>query len=826
MAELNRFAARIGENVTTLAGMRCWTRFGLHGVALVAALLVVLPTATESWAAPPTEDDTPSTEAERVRPRAAPTVQPRPQHRGPAALRAEYPTDPRAALLERIRCEGEDASTCFMDESWSDFDHQSFERVGEAEIEQLLAEILAGLEAHDSERIRRAEAEMQAETAAEAGWFGADDHLMHPSTDIYDDPVAALSRPDLHLDLIDPADFDYPIVLNQRTQDWMVYFLTRGRRWYVRWLARSQRYAPLIVPRLREAGLPTDLLYQSMIESGFNPYATSTAAAVGIWQFIPSTGRAYGLDRDWWIDERRDPEQATGAAIELMSDLYRQFGSWELASSAYNAGSGKISRAIRQYETEDYWELSASHRTYLKAETKNYVPKIMAAAILAKYADRYGLTEEIKEDDILGAWVHDVVPVSEATDLRVAAGLLGLTLEELEGMNPALRRGYTPPGVENYPLNVPSGRGAAFAEAYSKLPEAKRTTFVRYTVRRGDTLGRIAKNYGVPVSTVMRMNNISDARKLRVGQKLLIPVRADALGGRDLVHVVVRGDTLSGIAEKYGMKVADLRSNNSLKDDTLAVGQRLEVRTAGAATPPPVAATTTASVSRSDAAESAASTSGGPTQTWHTVKGGDSLSRIATTHRTTISELRRLNGFGNRHVLHPGDKIRLRPDPPTDPTTTYTVKSGDTLSEIARRYGMTTPELMRINSLKDSDIRVGQKLKVVASGRGGSPVVHVVAAGDTLSTIAERYKTSVDSIQRGNGLTGTNIRVGQKLTVYPSGGGSGRAAERTIDYRVQSGDTLGGISRRYGVSVDELMAWNDLNGTTIRPGQKLRVILR
>ena len=204
---------------------------------------------------------------------------------------------------------------------------------------------------------------------------------------------------------------------------------------------------------------------------------------------------------------------------------------------------------------------------------------------------------------------------------------------------------------------------------------------------------------------------------------------------------------------------------------------------------------------------------------------GDSLYEIATKHGTSVSELRRLNKFGSKHVLHPGDRVRLRPDPPVDPTTRYAVKSGDTLSTIASRYGMTTKELMRINSLTSDRISVGQKLKVVASGRGGSPVVHTVARGDTLSQIAEKYRTSVDSIQTGNSIRGTSISVGQKLTVYPGNGGTG-ASERTIDYQVQSGDTLGAISKKYGVSVDELMAWNELRGDTIRPGQRLRVILR
>jgi LysM repeat protein len=178
-------------------------------------------------------------------------------------------------------------------------------------------------------------------------------------------------------------------------------------------------------------------------------------------------------------------------------------------------------------------------------------------------------------------------------------------------------------------------------------------------------------------------------------------------------------------------------------------------------------------------------------------------------------------------VLHPGDKVRLRPDPPVDPTTTYTVRGGDTVSGIASKYGMTSRELMRINSMKNDTIRVGQKLKVVVSGRGGSPTIHKVATGDTLSEIAEKHSVSVDALQRWNGLNGSSIRVGQELTLYPGQSGtSGASAERTIAYQVQSGDTLGRISSKYGVSVGDLMAWNGLSNHTIRPGQKLRVVLR
>jgi membrane-bound lytic murein transglycosylase D len=761
--------------------------------AAIAAFLFVIPGAYASS----------STGSDDDRPRLALKIQPRPK-------RTRAPT--HSDILDRIRCEGEEAATCFKDPPFDDDEEP-------VDLAEILAEILDGLEPHDVDLVREASEELDAKDTAERSWFGADDHLMHPSTDIYSDPVGALTDPALYLDLVDPDDFDYPIVLNQRTQDWMVYFLTRGRKWYVRWLARSERYAPLLLPKLRAAGLPEDLLYQSMIESGFNPYATSHASAVGIWQFISSTGKAYGLQNDWWVDERRDPVMATDSAIRFMANLYARFGSWELASAAYNAGPGKISRAIDMYDTEDFWELSAAGRNYLKPETKNYVPKIMAAAILAKYADRYGLTAEIEDEDRLGAWVFDVVRVPEATDLRAAAELLDLELEDLEAMNPALRRGYTPPGVANYPLSIPVGTAEAFAAALARLPDDERTTFVRYKVRRGDTLGRIASKFDVPSKAVQRMNGIRDPRKLRVGQRLLIPVRADSLGSRKLLHVVARGETLSSIGRKYGMRVSALRDLNGLDGDGLRIGQKLKVMTAGTPSAPPAAAVRTASTSRPRR-------TGQPTTTWHTVRSGDSLYRIAGSKGTTVAELRRLNGFSNRHVLHPGDKVRLRPDPPTDPTTRYTVRSGDTLSTIAARYGMSTKELMRINSLTSDRLRVGTRLKVVVSGRGGSPVVHTVRSGDTLSQIAEKYRTSVDSIQKENGLRSASIGVGQKLTVYPGRSGGGAPSERTIDYQVRSGDTLGAISRKYGVSIDELMAWNELANHTIRPGQRLRVILR
>ena len=727
----------------------------------------------------------------------------------------------RHDILDELRCQGEDPSTCFVEPDFS-LEAEGAESARDEDIDALLREVLAGLSAHEGEQIRQATAELEAEAALEVDYFGAADHLMHPSTDLYSNPKKAyLDRPDLMLDQIDPRDFDYPIVVNNRVQNWMVYFLTRGRRWFVKWIARKDRYEPLIVPELEAAGLPKNLVYQAMIESGFNPYATSHASAVGVWQFIQSTGRSYGLQRDWWVDERRDPVMATRAAIAFLTHLHGRFGDWKLASAAYNAGGGKISRAIKMYDTEDYWEMSSDSYSYLKPETKNYVPKIIAAAILGTYADRYGLTAEIKEEHRLSPWDYDTVTVSEATDLQVVARIIGTSMEELEAMNPALRRGYTPPGVQNYPLSVPKGDGARFAREFAKIPESERTTFVRYRIRKGDTLGKIASKYSVPVAMIQRMNGISDPRRIRVGRSLLIPVRATELGARTLTHIVSKGESLSVLAQKYGTSTQVLRDANKLKSDTLEIGQKIQVTTQGS-TSVASASSSTSSPSKSAPAEAArAPIKSKARTTWHTVSSGDSLYKIATANGLSVDDLRRLNKLTKTSVIHPGNKLRLREDPPPPTTSKYIVSKGDTLSGIANRHGMGTAELKKLNSLSSDTIRLGQTLTVRG---GGASVSHTVASGDTLYEIARRYSVSVESIKRSNAIGGNTIQPGQKLKI-PSDG-KGGVDNTTIAYQVRSGDTLSGISQKYGVTVAELKTWNRLNNDSIRPGQKLQVRLQ
>ncbi len=741
----------------------------------------------------------------------------------PARAKEEVP-DARSELLERIRGESEDPATCFIEPTPLPAREPPPTAFAEHEIELLLSEVLSGFEAHEQEFIEAAQDEMTDERFEELAYFGSADHLMHPSSDFYTDPLATLVTPPLLLNRIDPRDFDIPIVLNDRTEAWMTYFLTRGRRYYTRWLARGERYLPLLRERLQEAGLPQDLAYQAMIESGFNPYATSRAKAVGVWQFMSYTGKHYDLQIDWWVDERRNPDLATTAAINYLSYLYRLFGDWTLASAAYNAGEGKIGRAIKRYGTRDLWELSADKRTYLKPETKNYVPKIMAAAILSKYRDRYGLTGEILEEDRLAAWSFDKVQVPEATGLAVVAKILGIEEEELEAINPELRRWCTPPGIENYPLNVPVGSGENLLAELKKIPEEDRVTFVRYKIRRGDTIGAISGRYGVPTKAIMKMNGIRDARRLRIGQHLVVPVRPTGAGAQDrtLVHVVAKGESLSIIAKRYGTTVAHLQEKNRLKGTTLSIGQRLTVTGSKASAP---------AAKRSSTPKLAS----GKTQ-WHTVKGGDTLGAIAKRHGTTVATVKKLNGLkGDR--IRVGQRLKVgrtagKAVAKTGKTSSYVVQKGDVVGTIAQKFGMSIADLRSLNKLSRDRIYVGQTLKVRRSGGATASAkkpaktrTYTVKSGDALSVIASRHGVSTSDIKRWNGLKSDRIKVGQKLTI--KGGSSApttrTASVKTATYTVKAGDTLWEIARKNGVTVDSIKRTNGLRSNSLKPGQKLRI---
>jgi membrane-bound lytic murein transglycosylase D len=398
--------------------------------------------------------------------------------------------------------------------------------------------------------------------------------------------------------------------LTGRIDKFVRYFQNRGRDRFEVWLARSGKYSDMMRGILAEYGLPGDLFYLALIESGFSPYAYSVARAAGPWQFIKGTARRYGLQVDWWVDERRDFEKATRAAAAYLRDLHGMFDSWPLAAAAYNAGEGKITRAVARYKTEDFSELIRYR--YLKPETKDYVPKMLAALSIAKDPERYGFGEVRYEPPL----EFDRATVPGATDLSAMGRILDVPLETLRALNPELRRFCTPPSRDEYEMRLPKGSGAVALERMEEIRSEAKVTFVRHTVRRNETLASLSERYQTPVAVLKELNGLR-GNSLERTPRIIIPVTGlsaeasvpgRALSPQDLklAHMRVdegyrrgglvrvrRGDTLSHIARRTGVSVRDLMRANGIRDPgMLRAGAVLRIPGPGSAPapgPPPQA---------------------------------------------------------------------------------------------------------------------------------------------------------------------------------------------------------------------------------------------
>lgn len=434
-----------------------------------------------------------------------------------------------------------------------------------------------------------------------------------PSLEAKDETPSELGDVDAKQDLqADEIEADrlsrqtFPLVYNEFVDQWVRFFTGRGRGTFERWLQRSTRYIPMIKQVLQEEGLPPDLIYLAMIESGFNPKARSHAKAVGPWQFIKSTGERYGLQVDYWIDERKDITKSTRAAAHYLKELHQIFGSWYLAAAAYNAGEGKVLMAIRRDRSRNFWELSRKKKNFRK-ETQNYVPKIIAAALLAKNPERYGFVGLEYEQPL--SWTEVSVPAG--VDLKSVAEVTDVPLDTLRILNAELRRDITPPG-DGFKMRVPQETGSVLAAKVSELKTKKVGRILTHTIRRGDTLGAIARRYGVDVQAIMEFNSIRSAKKLRLGMELEIPVAeglsrvrfkertsdprnktpqaksrkrsessaslasAESAGS----YKVQEGDTLWDIAKRFNTSVDTLLKTNGLKSSrNLRVGMVLKLPT-------------------------------------------------------------------------------------------------------------------------------------------------------------------------------------------------------------------------------------------------------
>lgn len=395
--------------------------------------------------------------------------------------------------------------------------------------------------------------------------------------------VIRLEEPNTQ-NLYDNSRYDFPITINARVEGWIDYFTGRGRPHMERYLARSSRYIPVMRQTLKREGLPEDLVYLALIESGFNVRASSRARAVGPWQFIKATGKRYGLRVDAWIDERRDPIQSTEAAAHYLKDLYLMFESWYLAASAYNAGEYKILRAIEQLKTNNYWRICET--TWLRRETKDYIPKLIAAAIIAKNPDKYGFDDIDYQEPLQ----FDTITVDFPITLRQVAGIVKVSSEELQDLNPELLRNQVPPGIGAYELKIPPGSRVLVERTLTALDKrVVATSPSSYIVQPGDSLASIGRKYKVTVRELASANNLSPREKLASGLALIIPHgdrkrtsevatrRTDNNDGY-FHHTVRRGESLWSISERYNVTVQDLFRWNNLTRSQIHPGKRIRVK--------------------------------------------------------------------------------------------------------------------------------------------------------------------------------------------------------------------------------------------------------
>jgi membrane-bound lytic murein transglycosylase D len=496
-----------------------------------------------------------------------------------------------------------------------------------------------------------------------------------------------------------------PDTSNPQVLKWIEFFTTSGRSTFERWLRRSGRYMELFRRALQKEGLPPDLVHLVFVESGFNVNARSVSAAVGPWQFLRGTARLFGLTVNQWVDERKDPEKSTVAAARYLKHLYTMFGDWPLAIASYNAGEGTVMRAVQRQGTSNYWDLR------LPRQTEEYVPQFMAVLEIMRNPEKYSFDGVELEDPM----EFDQVALTGPVDLRALARLADCTYEELKLLNPAVLR-HAANGAHGVTMvRVPPGKGEALMAKLregAKLPAVDLT--LQHRVRRGETLQKIANQYHVSASRLALANGIGRRHPLRRGMTLTVPAAlgapapAEILDGDPrastgyvpergytprrvvdgqsnsegrLVHVVRKGETLSAIAQRYGVTVQEIRTWNRLAAGSVRRGTRLKIRTG-------------------EIADGAAAT-GPESDSGAEASGEESQAEAAPA------------APANPAARAVAKKSAQGPATPERPRSVV-VRRGETLSVIARRHGITVRELMKANGLRTSRVLAGQRLRLPA----------------------------------------------------------------------------------------------------------------
>ena len=451
---------------------------------------------------------------------------------------------------------------------------------------------------------------------------------------------------------------DLPLMMTDSVAGYINYFSGRGRGVLERALQRSGRYDAMIRGTLKQAGVPQDLIYLAQAESGFHPTAVSRVGARGIWQFMASRGRGYGLEHSLWVDDRQDPEKATRAAAHHLKDLYAEFGDWYLAMAAYNSGPGTVQQAVKRTGYADFWELYK--RDVLPKETRNYVPIILAVTIMAKNPAQYGLDDIVREKPV----PTDTVKLDYPVDLRLVAECVGATPDVLQDLNPSLLRWTTPANVASFELHLPAGTAETYNSAIAAIPRDMRVWWRYHKVAPGDTLASIARTYRTTPQAIVKINSLERDGELLADTALVIPitpgkhaVSEDSVSYARAItrYKVRRGDTVNSVADNFGVPETMVRRWNHLRGNSVMGRHILYVHLPVAPNAhEAVRSTNRARPGTRKPVQTAAATT---PVVRHKVAPGETLSSIATVHHTTVQALKRDNNIA---TLRPGMVLLIR----------------------------------------------------------------------------------------------------------------------------------------------------------------------
>ncbi len=494
------------------------------------------------------------------------------------------------------------------------------------------------------------------------------------STGAWEDPQAQaeVSQDSTEPEKVEPL-YDFPVVVNRQVEMYLDLFQGKQRKYFGRWLARSGRYSDLILNELEASGIPKDLLYLAMIESGFNQRAYSKAKAVGLWQFMSGTGRDYGLSISRYVDERRDAEKSTKAAAAYLKCLYDEFGDWYLAVAAYNGGPGTLRKAIKKTKSRDFWKIAQSRS--LRLETKRYVPKLIAAIMIAKEPEKYGFTDIVYEQPL--TW--EAIEVGPGLSMAAVATLTNSDQTDIKLLNQELRTSRTPMDRERYLVKIPSGTKMLAQSNLPRLHSVVQTEYKTHIVKKGETLTKICRRYNINTTTLLKVNTLT-SRNLKPGTRLRIPYQNVAyrilpegmdarIAAQDdlILHTVKRGETISKISGRYQVPAELIVAWNGLVNmHKISEGQQLALYmsstspTARSLRPPSTAAKESSMLVLSDSRKQLVSQNNQQNPyTWYMVRSGDSLWTISRKFNTSPDRIKRWNNLKS-NLIHPGSKLKLK----------------------------------------------------------------------------------------------------------------------------------------------------------------------